>query len=125
MQDLWRQSASDLAKRIASRQVSSAEVVEAHLARIEAVNPRVNALVKVLANDARTAAIEADRRVASGGLLGPLHGVPFTIKENIDVAGLPTTWGVPALANALAPLDAPVVERMRAAGGIPIARTNL
>ena len=125
MQDLWRQSASDLARRIASRQVSSAEVVEAHLVRIEAVNPRVNALVKVLANDARTAAIEADRRVASGGPLGPLHGVPFTVKENIDVAGLPTTWGVPALANALAPLDAPVVERMRAAGGIPIARTNL
>src|SRR5208282_2303974 len=125
MQDLWRQSASDLARRIASRQISSAEVVEAHLVRIEAVNPRVNALVKVLANDARTAAIEADRRVASGGPLGPLHGVPFTVKENIDVAGLPTTWGVPALANALAPLDAPVVERMRAAGGIPIARSNL
>ena len=125
MQDLWRQSASDLAKQIASRRISSAEVVEAHLARIAAVNPRVNAVVKVLANDARTAAIEADRKVASGVPLGPLHGVPFTVKENIDVAGLPTTWGVPALATAVAPLDAPVVERMRAAGGIPIARTNL
>src|SRR5208282_511998 len=125
MQDLWRQSAGELARRIASKQVTSAEVVEAHLGRIAAVNPRVNAIVKVLATEARTAAIEADRKVASGARLGPLHGVPFTVKESIDVAGLPTTWGVPALANALAPLDAPVVERMRAAGGIPIARTNL
>ena len=57
--------------------------------------------------------------------LGPLHGVPFTVKENIDMAGLPTTWGVPALAQAVAPLDAPVVQRMRAAGAIPIGRTNL
>jgi amidase len=53
-----------------------------------------------------------------------LHDVPFTVKENIDMAGLPTTWGVPALSNAVVPLDAPVVELMRAAGGIPIA-TNL
>jgi len=125
MQDLWRQSASELARRIASRQVSSAEVVEAHLGRIAAVNPRVNAIVKVLATEARTAAVEADRKVASGGPLGRLHGVPFTVKENIDVAGMPTTWGVAALANAIAPLDAPVVERMRAAGGILIGRTNL
>jgi hypothetical protein len=56
---------------------------------------------------------------------GPLHGVPFTVKENIDMAGLPTTWGVPALAQAVVPTDAPVVERMRAAGAIPIGRTNL
>ncbi len=125
MQELWRLSASDLAGRIARRQVSSAEVVQAHLERIEAVNPRINALVKVLADQARAAAIEADRKVASGGPLGPLHGVPFTVKENIDVAGLPTTWGVRALAGAVVNQDAPVVERMRAAGGIVIARSNL
>jgi amidase len=63
--------------------------------------------------------------VDAGRPLGPLLGVPFTVKENIDMAGLPTTWGVPALANAVVPLDSPVVERMRAAGGIPIDRTNL
>jgi amidase len=125
MNELWRQSASDLAKRIATRQVSSAEVVEAHLVRIQAVNPRVNAVVRLLASEARAAAVEADHRVAAGGPLGPLHGVPFTVKENIDMAGLPTTWGVPALSNAVVSLDAPVVERMRAAGAIPIARTNL
>ncbi len=125
MQDLWRASASDLAKQIAAKQVSSAEVIEAHLARIEAVNPKVNAVVRVLADDARAAAKAADRLVAEGGRLGPLHGVPFTVKENIDMAGLPTTWGVPALASAVVPMDAPVVERMRAAGAIPIGRTNL
>ena len=125
MNDLWRQSAGDLAKAIAARQTSSAEVVEAHLARIEAVNPRVNAVVRVLAQEARAAAVKADRQVAAGDPLGPLHGVPFTVKENIDMAGLPTTWGVRALANSVVPMDAPVVERMRAAGAIPIGRTNL
>src|SRR5262249_33912322 len=101
------------------------EVVDAHLERIEAVNSKVNAVVRVLADQARSAAAEADRKVASGELLGPLHGVPFTVKENIDIAGLPTTWGVPALSKTVVPLDAPVVERVRAAGGIPIGRTNL
>lgn len=125
MGELWRLSASDLAKEIAAKRVSSAEVIDAHLARIDAVNPKVNAVVRLLADEARAAAKNADRAVAAGGPLGPLHGVPFTVKENIDMAGLPTTWGVPALAGAVVPADAPVVERMRAAGGIPIARTNL
>jgi amidase len=125
MQELWRRSAGELAKAIAAREVSSAEVVEAHLARIEAVNGQVNAVVRVLADAARAQAAEADRQVAAGGALGPLHGVPCTIKENIDMAGLPTTQGVVALAEAVAQVDAPVVERMRAAGAIPIGRTNL
>ena len=85
----------------------------------------LNAIVRVLADEARAAAEKADRRLAAGEMVGPLHGVPFTIKENIDMAGLPTTWGVPALAQAIVPMDAPVVERMRAAGAIPIGRTNL
>ena len=120
MQELWRQSAIELAGNIAAKRVSSAEVIEAHLARIEAVNPKLNAVVRVLAEAARAGAAEADRQVAAGGPLGPLHGVPFTVKENIDMAGLPTTWGVPALAGAVVPIDAPVVERMRAAGAIPV-----
>jgi amidase len=114
-----------MAQRIANRDLSSAEVVNAHLARIDAVNPVLNAIVRVLADEARAAAELADRRLASGETVGPLHGVPFTVKENIDMAGLPTTWGVPALAQAVVPADAPVVERMRAAGAIPIGRTNL
>ena len=123
--DLWKLSAGDLARGIARKDFSSAEVVEAHLRRIEAVNPRVNALVRVLSEEARRAGAEADRKVAAGEKLGPLHGVPFTIKENIDVAGTATSWGVPLLAGAVAPIDAPVVERMRRAGAIAIGRTNL
>src|SRR6266436_9853308 len=125
MSEIWQLSAGELAQRIARRQLSSAEVVDAHLARIEAVNPSLNAVVRVLADDARAAAVLADKKLASGETIGPLHGVPFTVKENIDMAGLPTTWGVPALAKAVVPADAPVVERMRAAGAIPIGRTNL
>ena len=125
MSEIWQLPAAELAQRIARRQLSSAEVVDAHLARIDAVNPALNAVVRVLADEARAAAVKADQRLASGETVGPLHGVPFTVKENIDMAGLPTTWGVPALAEAVVPVDAPVVERMRAAGAIPIARTNL
>ena len=125
MTELWEHSASDLAKLIAARQVSSGEVVEAYLSRIDAVNRHVNAIVRVLADEARAQAVEADKKVAAGNPLGGLHGVPFTVKENIDMAGLPTTLGVPALADAIPPADAPIVERMRAAGVIPIGRTNL
>ena len=125
MSEIWQLSATDLAQRIASRQISSAEAVDANLARINAVNPALNAVVQVLADEARASAVLADKKLAAGELAGPLHGVPSTVKENIDMAGLPTTWGVPALAKAVVPADAPVVERMRAAGGIPIGRTNL
>jgi len=125
MTELWRLGARDLAAKIAAREVSSAQVVEAHLDRIALVNSKVNAVVRVLSDDARAAARKADEAVASGLPLGPLHGVPFTVKENIDVGGLPTTLGVPSLAQAIAPLDAPVVQRMRDAGGVLIARTNL
>jgi amidase len=125
MTELWQHTAGELARLIKGKEASSAEVVDAHLARIEAVNPKLNAITRVLAKEARAAALEADRKVSSGAPLGRLHGVPFTVKENIDMAGLPTTWGVHGLAQAVVPLDAPVVERMKAAGAIPIARTNL
>ncbi len=125
MSEIWQLSAAEQAERIAKRELSSVEVVNAHLARIDAVNPALNAIVKVLGDEARAEAVSADRKLAAGEKVGPLHGVPFTVKENIDMAGLPTTWGVPALAQAVTPMDAPVVERMRAAGAIPIGRTNL
>ncbi len=125
MSEIWQLSATELAQRIARRQLSSIEVVDAHLARINTVNPTLNAVVRVLADEARASAALADKRLAAGEMSGPLHGVPFTVKENIDMSGLPTTWGVPALAQAVVPTDAPVVERMLAAGAIPIGRTNL
>jgi amidase len=84
MTELWKRSAQELAALIANKKASSVEIVDAHLARIEAVNPTVNAIVRVLADEARAAAADADRKVASGEPLGPLHGVPCTVKENID-----------------------------------------
>jgi amidase len=125
MNELCKRSAVELARLIASKEVSAREVVDAHLARIDEVNPKVNAVVRVLADEARAAADEADRKIAAGWQLGPFHGVPFTIKENIDVAGTATTWGMPALAGAIPAADSPVVERMRDAGAIAIGRTNM
>jgi amidase len=104
--------------------VSAREVVEAHLARIAEVDPRVNAVPVVFAEQAREAAAAADREVTAGTELPPFHGVPFTVKANIDLAGTPTTQGLKALAEAYPTRDAPSVERLRAAGGIPIGRTN-
>ena len=124
MTELWQRGAGELAGMIARRETTSTDVVEAHLARIDAVNPALNAVTLVLADSARAAAAEADRAVAAGLSLGPLHGVPCTVKQNIDLVGTSTNWGLPALAEAVPPIDSPVVERMRAAGAIPIARTN-
>jgi amidase len=123
--ELWHMSATDLAEAIRSRQASSREVVEAHLRRIEAVNPAINAVTVVLGEQALDAAKAADRTVAAGGDLPRLYGVPFTVKGNIDLAGTPTTHGAKALADAYPSRDAPVVERLKAAGAIPIGRTNL
>lgn len=119
-------SATELAEAIRSRQISSREVIEANLRRIEAVNSSINAVTIVLAERALDAATAADRATAAGGdEVPPFHGVPFTIKDNIDVAGTPTTQGFKALAGAYPSQDAPSVERMRATGAIPIGRTNL
>jgi amidase len=123
--ELWRMSATELADVISTRQASSREVVEAHLRRIEAINPSINAVTMVLADQALEAATAADRAVVRGGDLPPLHGVPFTVKANIDLAGTPTTHGMKALAEAFPEVDAPHVERLCAAGAIPIGRTNL
>ena len=125
MSELWRKSALELAAMIRDHQVSSREVVQAHLDRVAEVNPYLNAIVRLLPEEALAAADAADRAVADGARLGPLHGVPVTVKENIDLAGTPTTQAVPALAEAVAPVDAPQVERLRAAGAIPFGRTNL
>ena len=124
---LWRHSAGELAALIRAGDVSSREVVDAHLARIEEVNGSINALTVVLTESARQAADAADsrQRRSAARTLPPLHGVPITVKENIDCIGSPTTVGVAAGAEALPPLDAPVVERLRAAGAIPIGRSNM
>lgn len=123
--ELWRHSATELADLIRRGQVTSAEVVKAHLARIAAVNPKVNAVTVVLVGEALAAADAADRALATGRPVGPLHGVPITVKENIDLAGSATTQGVVAFAGQVAALDAPHIAQIKAAGAIPIGRTNL
>jgi amidase len=117
-------SALELADVIRTRQASSREVIDAHLQRIDAVNPAINAVTLVLGERAIAAAEVADRAVAEGADLPPFHGVPFTSKENIDLVGTPTTMGLKALAEAYPRIDAPVVERLKLAGAIPIGRTN-
>jgi amidase len=120
-EELWRNSATELARLIRQKQITSRQVVESFLGRIEAVNTKVNAITVVLADSALAAADKADKQPATA----PLHGVPFTVKENIDCMGSATTNGVPAFAEAMPTHDAPVVARMKAAGAIPLARTNL
>ena len=124
MTGLWERSAGELAQAIARRELSSREVVGAHLERIAEVNPRLNAVVQVLADEAWEAADAADEAVRAGAQLGALHGVPVSIKCNIDMKGIASTWGVPALEHAVAEQDAPLVENLRRAGAIPLARTN-
>ncbi|MGI9607234.1 MAG: amidase [Acidimicrobiales bacterium] len=118
-------SALELGARIGAGVITSTAVVEAHLRRIAAVNPELNAITCTLDESALEAAAAADSRIAGGAARGPLDGVPFTSKENIDCIGAATTEGLVVLAGNRPVVDAPVVERMRAAGAIPIARTNM
>lgn len=121
----WQRSAGELAAAITSGGVSSREVVEAHLDRIDAINEGLNAVVRRFDEEALAAADAADAAVHGSRPLGALHGVPITLKENIDLAGHPTTLGTVALADADAGADEPVVQRLKSAGAIPLARTNL
>jgi len=114
------------ARLIRDGAISSAELVEAHLERIAQVNPRLNAVVEVLADEARSGARAADERRARGALLGPLDGVPFSIKDSIEVAGTSVSAGTVGFRHRPpSGRDATLVARLRAAGAIPIARTNL
>jgi amidase len=122
---LWQESATSLARLIREGAVSSREVVEAHLERIGAVNDQVNAIVEIRPDEVRREADAADARQRAGEALGTLHGVPFTIKVNLDVAGYATSEGSEALKDFMASDDAPTVERMRQAGAVALARTNM
>jgi aspartyl-tRNA(Asn)/glutamyl-tRNA(Gln) amidotransferase subunit A len=115
--------ATDIAKLVANRGISPVEVVQAHLDRISEVNPKVNAIV-TLADGALDAAKKAEAAVMSGAQVGPLHGVPFTVKDAIDAAGVLTQRGSPIFRGRVADADATVVARLKAAGGILIAKTN-
>jgi len=118
-------SASDLARAIARGDVSSEEVVRAHLARIDAQNPRINAVVARLDEEALAAARRADDERTRGSRRGPLDGVPVTLKESLSVAGRVTSCGSTLLQQNVTAEDATAVARLKRAGAIPIARTNV
>jgi amidase len=124
MDELMYQSASRMAQAIRSKQVSSAELVEAHLQRIDQVNSALNAVVYTLADRAREEARAADAAIARGDATGPLHGVPTTIKEAWECAGVPCTGGTLGRKGFIGARDSTVVARLRAAGAIPVGLTN-
>ncbi len=122
--ELIFKDATRLAEMIRTREVSPVEVMQAHLDRIAAVEPRVNALVTV-AESAMAVAKAAEADVLAGKELGPLHGVPFTVKDSIDTAGVLTQRGSPIFKGRVPDQDATSVARMKKAGGILLAKTNL
>ncbi|MBE1485358.1 amidase [Plantactinospora soyae] len=122
--DLNKLDATGLAELIRTREVSSVEVVQAHLDRIKAVNPKINAVV-TLVDGALDAARAADESLAAGAEVGPLHGVPFTVKDSFDTAGVLTQRGSPIFAGRIPDTDATSVARIKRAGGILLAKTNL
>jgi aspartyl-tRNA(Asn)/glutamyl-tRNA(Gln) amidotransferase subunit A len=122
--DIIFSDATSLAALIRTKQLSPVEVVRAHLDRIEAVDPHVNAIVTV-AEGASVAAKRAEAAVMAGEELGPLHGVPFTVKDSIDTAGVMTQRGSPIFKGRTPDADATSVGRLKKAGGILLAKTNL
>ena len=117
-------SVGTLVAAIRQKRVSSLEVVEACLKRIAEVNPKINAMVYPTTDAARAAAKAADASLAGGKVLGPLHGVPFSIKDSLDTAGVVSTAGTIGWAKRIPTRDATVVARLRAAGGILLGKTN-
>lgn len=118
-------SATELATMIRNGQASSREVTELLLAHIEAINPTVNAVVEIRPEVALKAAAEADDAVTRGDELGPLHGVPMTVKDSLQVSGLRTTWGNSMFRDAVADWDATVVRRLGDAGAIVLGKSNV
>lgn len=122
--DLWRWSAQDMAAGIRNRTISAREAVSSCLQRIDQINPTLNALTEIFHEKALVDADAADKAVAAGQALGPLHGVPISIKVNSDVAGSATTHGVTAFRDNIAPTDSPHVANFRKAGAVIVARSN-
>lgn len=122
--DLCTLTARDLAARIRTKQVSAREVMQAHLDRIARVNPKINAIVTLVAEQAMAGAAKADEAQARGATLGPLHGLPVAHKDLVDTAGIRTTYGSLAFKDHVPTKDALLVQRIRAAGAITLGKTN-
>lgn len=124
MNEIIYWSARQLAEAIRTKELSSLEVVDAHLRRIEEVNPKLNAVVQLAAETARVQARQADAALVRGEIKGPLHGVPMTVKDSLTTEGVITTAGTPGLASFVPVQDATAVARLRAAGAILLGKTN-
>ena len=125
MTELWQQEAGDLAKAIRSKALTSRELLEVCLARIDASNPRLNAVVTMDPDGARRAAWAADDAVARGDDLGPLHGLPITVKDALETAGMRSTGGATELRDHVPANDAPAIAKVKAAGAIVFGKTNV
>jgi amidase len=122
--DILYWSACKIAREIRLGKLSSVEVVKANLARIEQINPKINAVVQIAKERAIAEAVELDKLTAKGQFKGALHGVPITIKDSLDTAGIISTGGTMGRKNFIPEVDAPVVARLRAAGAVLMAKTN-
>jgi amidase len=121
---LWQLNAVEQGTLLGKREVSAVEVVSAHLERIEAVNPDVNAIVTLVPERALEEAARADEAAKRGEPLGPLHGLPMAIKDLVDTAGIRTTYGSPIYRDHVPDVDAALVRRLRSAGAIVVGKTN-
>ena len=124
MEKYIQKSAASLARAIRAKEISCRELVEACLSRVEEVNPKLNAVVQLAADSARAEARKADEDLAKGNVRGPLHGVPFTLKDSIDTAGVITAAGTKGRANFVPETDAVVASRLKGAGAILLGKTN-
>jgi len=125
MDDLARQSALTLAKAIQEKKISSVELLEYFIERYERLNPEINAIVATNFNQARKTAADADQALSKGEVLGPLHGLPMTIKDNLEVIGMPTTYGSELYAKHMPEKNADVVQSVLDAGAVVFGKTNL
>jgi amidase len=123
--DLCTRPATELAALVRAREVSARELMDAHLDRIERLNPSLNAIVTLDAEGARAAADAADARLAAGDEVGPLHGLPVAHKDTHATGGMRTTWGSPLHADTVPERDELVVARLKAAGAIRVGKTNV
>src|SRR5947208_13373620 len=124
MQDVWRLSAAELASLIKSKKVSAREAAQAALARLDAVNPKINAVVDHKPAEVLAEAAAVDARIARGENAGVLAGVPVTVKVNIDQVGFATTNGLKLQRDAIASSNSPVIDNLRHAGAVILGRTN-
>lgn len=125
MSELAFQSATKLARMIREKEISSVELLDFYFHRIDEYNPGLNAIIWQMRDEAMESAQQADKKIASNDEVGPLHGVPMTIKESYDVVGTPSTWGIPDLKDNFPKRDALSVQRLKNAGAVIMGKTNV